>query len=145
MTDSSDNSNTDPLSRPRPSANRYDIGYRKPPKHSQYPKGKSGHPSGRPKAPVGISIKEILDGDQHGKNGEVISRRDAYVIAIINGALRGNQKAFSKFMKLMNRAGLMRREIVNSPSVIHVPMRSATKEEYDAHIRTMTDPPQKRV
>lgn len=134
MKDSSDNSDTDPLSRPRPSAKNYDIGYGKPPKHSQFPKGKSGHPSGRPKAPVGISIKEILDGDQHGKNGEVISRRDAYVIAIINGALRGNQKAFSKFMKLMNRAGLMRRETFNSPSVIHVPTRSMTKEEYDAYI-----------
>jgi hypothetical protein len=96
MTDSSDNSNTETPAPPRPSANQYDIGYGKPPKHSQFPKGKSGNPNGRPKAPRGINIKEILDGDQRGKNGEVISRREAYVIAIINGALRGNQKAFSK-------------------------------------------------
>ena len=34
------------------------------------------------KAPIGISIKEILDGDQRGKNGEVISGREAYVIAL---------------------------------------------------------------
>lgn len=137
MTDSSDNSDTDSLSRPRPSAKNYDIGYGKPPKHSQFPKGKSGFPSGRPKAPVGISIKEILDGDQHGKNGEVISRREAYVIALVNDALRGNQKAFSKFMKLMNRAGLMRRETFTNQSVIHVPRRSMTKEEYDAYINTI--------
>jgi Family of unknown function (DUF5681) len=142
MTDSSDNSNTDPPSRARPSPNHFDIGYGKPPKHSQFPKGKSGHPSGRPKAPIGISIKKILDGDQHGKNGEVISRRDAVVIAIINGALRGNQKAFSKFMKLMNRAGLMRRETFNSPSVIHVPTRNMTKEEYDAHLASIGVAPQ---
>src|SRR5215472_3649927 len=33
-----------------PSADTYEVGYGKPPKHSQYPKGKSGNPRGRPKA-----------------------------------------------------------------------------------------------
>jgi hypothetical protein len=144
MTDSFDDSHTDHTSQPPPSSSQYDIGYGKPPKHSQFPKGKSGHPSGRPKAPTGISIKEILDGDQHGKNGEIISRREAYVIALVNDALRGNQKAFSKFMKLMHRAGLMRREDVNRPFVIRVPMRNMTKEEYEAHISGMEAPPQKQ-
>jgi hypothetical protein len=145
MTNSFDDSDTDYTSQPRPSASQYDIGYGKPPKHSQFPKGKSGCPSGRPKAPTGISIKEILDGDQHGKNGEIISRREAYVIALVNDALRGNQKAFSKFMKLMHRAGLMRRETVNRPSVISVPEILMTQEEYDARIESMTAPAQKRT
>jgi hypothetical protein len=118
-----------------------EIGYRKPPKHSQFAKGRSGNPAGRPKKPVGISIKELLDGDQRGKNGEVISRREAIVIAIVNDALGGNQKAFSKFMHLMNRSGLMRREIVTRPAAVEVPMRSFTQEEYDAHIRSMSAPP----
>jgi hypothetical protein len=145
MPRSPSNPNADPAFQPERSTEQVEFGYGKPPKHSQFSKGRSGNPGGRPKTPIGISIKEILDGDQRGKNGEVISRRDAYVIALVNEALRGNQKAFSKFMKLMNRSGLMRRETVNRPFVIHVPMRTFTKEEYDAHIRTMTASPQKRV
>jgi hypothetical protein len=128
LTGSPDNPTVKP--RPGPDPNEYNVGYGKPPKHAQFPKGKSGNPAGRRKAPVGISIKEILDGDQRGKNGEVISRRQAYVIALVNEALNGNQKAFSKFMKLMQRSGLIRREQTHSPSVIHVPEVEMTMEEF---------------
>jgi hypothetical protein len=125
LADSSDNPK---IHSPPPS--RYKIGYGKPPKHAQFRKGVSGCPTGRPKRPEGISIKEIFDGDQRGKNGEVISRREAYVIALVNDAMRGNQKAFTKFMNLMHRAGLMRREESTNPSVIEVPTRPGTLEEF---------------
>ena len=88
MTNSSNKPHSESPENSRPSANQQELGYGKPPKHSQFRKGQSGNPAGRPKAPIGISIKEILDGDQRGKNGEVISRRDAYVIALLNEALR---------------------------------------------------------
>jgi hypothetical protein len=130
LTDSSDHPNIHP-SQPRSDPSEYKVGYGKPPRHAQFPKGTSGFPSGRPKRSPGISIKEILDGDQRGKNGEVISRREAYVIAIVNEALRGNQKAFSKFMKLMHRSGLMRREQTQSPTVIRVPEVEMTREEFE--------------
>ena len=96
MTDLSDHSHADQPSQSQTSTDLPEVGYKKPPKHSQFPKGKSGNPSGRPKAPVGISIKDILDGDQTGKNGEVISKREAIVIRMLNDALAGNQKAFGK-------------------------------------------------
>src|SRR5882757_1224820 len=108
-------------SEPRADPSDYKIGYGKPPKHAQFRKGTTGCPTGRPKRPPGISIKEILDGDQRGKNGEVISRREAYVIALVNEALQCNQKAFSKFMNLMNRSGLIRPEQTQTASVIEVP------------------------
>jgi hypothetical protein len=130
MTISSSETHTDRRSQQNGSADQSDVGYKKPPRHSQFPKGKSGNPRGRPKAPMGISIKEILDGDQRGKNGEVISRREAYVIALVNEALQGNQKAFSKFMKLMHRSGLMRQEKSTRPMVVSVPLRSTTMEEF---------------
>ena len=117
-------------SEPQSDPSDYKIGYGRPPRHGQFRKGSSGCPTGRPKRPPGISIKEILDGDQRGKNGEVISRREAYVIALVNAALQCNQKAFSKFMKLMNQAGLMRREKSTNPTVVTVPMRSTTMEEF---------------
>jgi hypothetical protein len=120
----------DPPVQPERPSNQSDVGYGKPPKHSQFKKGTSGNPQGRRKALAGISIKEILDGDQRGKNGEVISRREAYVIALVNEALSGNQKAFSKFMNLMHRFGLMRRETSTRPTVVTVPMRSGTVEDF---------------
>ena len=127
----SDDPNIHP-SEPQSDSSDYKIGYGKPPRHAQFRKGTTGCPTGRPKRPPGICIKEILDGDQRGKNGEVISRREAYVIALVNEALRGNQKAFSKFMKLMHRSGLMRREKSTNPTVVHVPSRTMTQEEFEA-------------
>jgi Family of unknown function (DUF5681) len=118
-------------SEPQSDPSDYKIGYGKPPRHAQFRKGTTGCPTGRPKRPPGISIKEILDGDQRGKNGEVISRREAYVIALVNEALTGNQKAFSKFMKLMHRSGLMRREQSTTPTVVQVPTRIMTHDEFE--------------
>ena len=117
-------------SEPQSDPSDYKVGYGKPPRHAQFRKGSTGCPSGRPKRPPGISIKEILDGEQRGKNGEVISRREAYVIALVIEASTGNQKAFSKFMKLMHRSGLMRREKTTNPTVIQVPTRPGTMEEF---------------
>lgn len=141
MTDSSIEVDADPLFPPERPPDRGEVGYGKPPKHSQFKKGTSGNPRGRRKAPAGISIKEILDGDQRGKNGEVISRREAYVIALVNDALRGDQKAFSKFMKLMDRSGLMRREVTRNPTVVHVPQVEMSMEEFKRNFgRPMGEP-----
>src|SRR5258708_10829181 len=89
----SDDYNNHP-SEPQSDPSDYKVGYGKPPRHAQFRKGTTGCPTGRPKRPPGISIKEILDGDQRGKNGEVISRREAIAIAVVNVARRGKQKAF---------------------------------------------------
>jgi hypothetical protein len=72
----------------------------------------------------------MLDGDQMGKNGKVISRREAIVIRMMNDALAGNQKAFGRFLKLLNQSGLKRKE--DSPRVtsIYFEPRTMTPEEY---------------
>jgi len=123
MTDSSD-----PPSRPHPS-NQPEVGYEKPPKHSQFVKGKSGNPNGRPKVPSGVSIKDLLDGDQMGKNGELISKREAIVIRMLNDALAGNQKAFGRFLKLLSLSGLKRTEPLSQVKNVFYESKPMTPEQ----------------
>jgi len=95
-------------SQPQSDPSEYKVGYEQAAEACPVSQGYITRlvPTGRgPSVPPGISIKEILDGDQRGKNGEVISRREAIVIALVNDALRGNQKSFTKFMKLMKPLG----------------------------------------
>lgn len=139
MTHSFDDSDNDKQS--DSSVGELKVGYGNPPKATRFAKGQSGNPSGRPKRQTGTSIKEILDGNQLSKNGKIVSKREAFVIAVVNEALRGNQKAFSKFMTLMNRSGLIRHEKSTRPMVIELPMRNVTKQEYEEHIRNMRSAP----
>jgi hypothetical protein len=111
------------------------VGYKKPPQHSQFVKGRSGNPSGRPKALVGVSIKDILDGDQMGKNGEIISKREAIVIRMLNDALAGNQKAFGRFLMLLNLSGLKRTEPSSTVSTIYYEPRRMTPEQSESFKR----------
>ncbi|UPK33586.1 DUF5681 domain-containing protein [Bradyrhizobium sp. 186] len=93
-----------------PDPEDYDVGYKKPPKVHQFPKGRSGNPKGRPKRPEGVSIQELLDTTQRGKNGSTIQTREALVIRILNDAMSGKQKAFSRFIDLMQRSALLLKE-----------------------------------
>ena len=125
----------DPPSRPQSSDDQYDVGYKRPPKHSQFPKGKSGNPGGRPKALIGISIKDMLDGDQMGKNGEVISKREAIVIRMLNDALAGNQKAFGRFVKFLALSELKRIEPSSQVKNVYYESKPMTPEEHETFKR----------
>lgn len=90
--------------------NNYDVGYGKPPKKTQFTKGQSGNPRGRPKRPETVSLGELFSGEQRGKNGEVISKREALVVRLLNDAMAGKPKPFARFVRLMNATGLFAKE-----------------------------------
>jgi hypothetical protein len=88
----------------------YEVGYKKPPRKTQFAKGQSGNPRGRPKLPETVSLRELFSGEQRGKSGEVISRREALVIKLLNDAMAGKPRAFARFVRLMVTTGLFAKD-----------------------------------
>ena len=72
----------------------YEVGYGKPPKHTQFPKGQSGNPKGRPKKRK--TAKEVLEEAWQGEitvNGKKMCRLEAFTLSLMNDGLRGNATA----------------------------------------------------
>lgn len=78
------------------------VGYQKPPKKSQFQKGKSGNPKGRPKGShtfKAILEKELETEINISENGEPcdVTKKEAMVKKLISKALSGDLKAI-KFL-----------------------------------------------
>lgn len=82
----------------------YDVGYGKPPKHSQFKKGRSGNPKGRAKGSKNLNtlVRELLDeripintptGRRHMARVEVLLRK------LIEVAAKGNTKAMEQVLR----------------------------------------------
>jgi hypothetical protein len=68
-----------------------------------------------------------------GKNGEIISKREAIVVRMFNDALAGNQKAFGRFLKFLNLSGLKRTELSSIVKTVYFeskPMTAVQRDEY---------------
>ena len=75
----------------------YEVGYGRPPKHSQFQRGKSGNPNGRPKKSKELNSlfrteldKTIVvteDGQQ-----KRITKREAVITQVVNRAIKGDVK-----------------------------------------------------
>jgi hypothetical protein len=97
-------------SRKRGKPSAYDVGYRRPPKATQFEKGISGNPRGRPKGSrtVGAVLQDILRQKiavtENGKTRrlpalEVILRR------LANDAMRSEPRALKLLLALYDRYG----------------------------------------
>ena len=102
-------------------AEHYDVGYGKPPQHTRFKKGCSGHPAGRPRESTNVTseLKELLAARTTIKvNGAVQKVRTAKAIclALIQKALGGDVRAFSKIVDIIGPAMADELKATASPS-----------------------------
>lgn len=84
----------------------YSIGYGKPPKHSQFKKGQSGNPNGRPRKSRNLRtlIQEELETPVIlQENGQQIKTTKAAAMSkrIVNKALSGDPRAIQTLIRMM--------------------------------------------
>jgi len=86
--------------------NEYEIGYRKPPKKSQFKSGQSGNSKGRPRDSKNtyMLLNEILGQKiaitENGKNVQ-ISKRNAMLLQLVNKGIKGDIKAINTLLPHM--------------------------------------------
>ena len=90
----------------------YEIGYRKPPASSQFKKGASGNPKGRPKGSrnfLALLEKELSQRIVVSENGKKksLTRLQAMVKRMVAGALQGDQKQLLVLVEILRRTGSM--------------------------------------
>jgi hypothetical protein len=76
----------------------YEVGYKKPPKHSQFKKGQSGNPRGRPRGAknmttlLGEALDEKVIVTDNGRRRKV-SKREIIVTQLVNRSAQADLKA----------------------------------------------------
>ncbi|MEH2565655.1 DUF5681 domain-containing protein [Bradyrhizobium sp. AZCC 2289] len=119
------------------SATSYGVGYRRPPKASQFRKGRSGNPRGRRPSEENmlsifkrIATKRVKVND--GSKIRTISLAEAVILQNYKAALQKDQIAMGNILRLADHAGEFKDW--NDPKVggmpIFMPTRSSSTEEF---------------
>lgn len=86
----------------------YEVGYGKPPTHSQFQKKQSGNRLGRPKGAKGLKtyLEEALAKHiSHPHTGKRIPKAALTAEAMVNESIRGNVAAFTAIMRATGGPG----------------------------------------
>lgn len=81
-------------------AKRTDVGYCRPPKETQFKKGQSGNPSGRPKAAINMTtaltraLSETVEVEAEDGKTVTITKMEAAVNKLVDEAIDGDMHAF---------------------------------------------------
>ena len=91
----------------------YEVGYGRPPKRTQFKKGQSGNPKGRPKKRLDVAstLERTLAEQITYKEGEItneMSAGEAVLYKQICKAMQGDQTAFDLVMRQAQRHRLLR-------------------------------------
>lgn len=94
---------------------KYEIGYGKPPKSSQFQSGQSGNKKGRPKGSKNVYtlLNEILSQTIPVREGDKtikISKKVAMLMQLTNEAIKGNIKAMSVLLPYILAADIKAEE-----------------------------------
>lgn len=102
----------------------YEIGYQKPPKHSQFRPGQSGNPRGRPKGSKNTStllqetLAETVTIREYGGKSEV-TKLEAIFKQLVNSALKGDHRSMQKLLSLvMEQEALQKAETQQKQSLL---------------------------
>jgi len=87
----------------------YEVGYRKPPKRSQFQKGRSGNPKGRPRGTLNVAtildrtVREPVVINESGQR-KTITKMQAALKQLVNQAASGNLAALRQLMAAVSSA-----------------------------------------
>jgi Family of unknown function (DUF5681) len=105
----------------------YEVGHCRPPRHSQFRKGQSGNPNGRPRGSKSINrlLKEALSEkvtvNVNGQRRE-ISKREAIVLQLVNKSAAADLKAVQILLNVLRETeGHPEGEPVDAKVVVYLP------------------------
>lgn len=104
------------------SSENYEVGYKKPPRHSQFKPGQSGNQKGRPKGTKNLStdLQEELSSKivvREGAKQQKISKQRALVKTLFNKALKGDIRAINAFLRLIERTNFEEAKEPGGPEI----------------------------
>jgi hypothetical protein len=91
----------------------YEVGYKKPPRHTQFRKGKSGNPAGRPKRTLDVraSLNKVLTDPVPVRIDGKLTKMSSLDVGLRNltsNMLKGDPKAFATLLKMMAEADMIK-------------------------------------